>query len=302
MMWKNKSHFFSPNMNTNIHYVLNFDPSTLNEEDIVIVFNYGLVCNFEHFKYQADFLHEQNFKIVMHDYRGHFESKTSEGIESVTFVNIANDIDALLNHLKIKKSIMIGHSMGVNVTLEYARLFPERLAAMVIISGTVFPPQDIMFDSNVVDLAEPILHQVRNQLGSLYDKIWQNQHKNLLARLVVWQGGFNMKKTKLDFVEFYMKKIGELSPDLFFFMLTEMRRHNIINDLEKIETPTLIIGGDLDKIIPNYLQRVLNKYLKNSSLYIVKDGSHVPQVDFPENINYRILSFINKTLKNILVN
>lgn len=296
MFWKNKSKFFAVSNTTNLHYVLNFKPEELSENDNVIILNYGLVCNFEHFKYQADFFHEQGLKILMHDYRCHYESTSSDGIESCTFINMVQDLKKLIDHLGLKKYVMLGHSMGVNVTLEFARMYPEDLKGMVLISGTVFPPQDIMFDSNIVDIAEPALHQVRNTLGQLYDKLWKNSHKSLIARLVVWQGGFNMKKTKIDFVEHYMKKIGELAPDLFYFLLTQMRFHNIINDLDKIKTPTLIIGGDLDKIIPNYLQRVLNKYLQNSVLYIVKDGSHVPQVDFPETINYRIQSFISKLI------
>lgn len=294
MFWKNKSKFFAVSDSTNIHYVLNFKPEELCENDTVIILNYGLVCNFEHFKYQADFFHEKGFKVLMHDYRCHYESTSSDGIESCTFVNMVNDLKKLIDYLNLKKYVMLGHSMGVNVTLEFSRKYPDDLKGMVLISGTVFPPQDIMFDSNIIDIAEPALHQIRNTLGMLYDKLWKNSHKSLLAKLVVWQGGFNMRKTKIDFVEHYMKKIGELAPDLFYFLLTQMRFHNIINDLDKIETPTLIIGGDLDKIIPNYLQRVLNKYLKNSVLYIVKDGSHVPQVDFPETINHRIESFIAK--------
>ena len=191
---------------------------------------------------------------------------------------------------------MIGHSMGVNTTLEFAKIYPELVSGMVLISGTVFPPQDIMFDSNIVDLAEHHIHDLKERLGSFYDILWKNAYKNPLARIAVWRGGFNIKKTKIDFVEFYMKKIGELSPDLFFHLLDEMRRHSVISELEKITPPSLIIGGDKDKIIPNYLQRILKKYLHNSSLYIVKDGSHVPQVDFPESINERILSFINRLL------
>lgn len=73
-----------------------------------------------------------------------------------------------------------------------------------------------------------------------------------------------------------------------------MHDHDVINHLESIKTPTLVIGGDKDKIIPNYLQQILTKYLPKSQLYIVKDGSHVPQADFPHMINHRIKQFIKK--------
>jgi non-heme chloroperoxidase len=289
MNWINDSHYYDEIEGVKIHYATNFKKEDLKEDEIVVVFNYGLVCNFAHFQYQYDYFDQRGFKILVHDYRCHFESVCDE-ISSCTFVNISHDLNQLLSYLGINKTFMIGHSMGVNVTLEYSRLYPEKLMAMVLISGTVFPPQDVMFDSNVVDLAEPYIQQARAQLGRIYEKLWSNMYKNPIAQFIVWQGGFNMSKTNISYVENYMKKIGELSPDLFFHLLTEMKQHDIIVDLEKLTTPALIIGGDKDKIIPNYLQRILKKYIKNSKLYIVKDGSHVPQVDFPESINERIIN------------
>jgi pimeloyl-ACP methyl ester carboxylesterase len=117
---------------------------------------------------------------------------------------------------------------------------------------------------------------------------------NPLAIFLVFDGGFNTKTTTQDFVELYMKKISELPKELFFHLLEEMKNHDIISYLETIKNPTLIVGGDKDKVIPNYLQQILHKKIENSELYIVKDGSHVPQVDFPEIINKRINRFLNK--------
>ena len=52
------------------------------------------------------------------------------------------------------------------------------------------------------------------------------------------------------------------------------------------------MGGDKDSVIPYYLQETLESELPNSELYMIKDGSHVPQVDFPESTNERILVFV----------
>lgn len=297
MTWKNKSNFLQVSEETKIHYKLNFEPSNLDKDDIVLIFNYGLVCNFQHFDLQVDYFDKKNYKILIHDYRNHFQSLSSEGIESVTFENICNDLKKLMDHLNIKSSIQLGHSMGVNVTLEMALRYPENIKSMILISGTVFPPHDVMFDSNIIDLSEPIILKAKETIGDFYTYIWKNAHKNKLAQIGVWTGGFNIKKTDIKWVEEYMRKIGELDPDLFFHLLDQMRDHQIINSLENIHTESLIIGGDKDKIIPNYLQRVLKRFLKNSTLYIVKDGSHVPQVDFPEHINHRIEHFIKRSLE-----
>ena len=63
--------------------------------------------------------------------------------------------------------------------------------------------------------------------------------------------------------------------------------------IHKIKTPCLLIGGNRDKVIPNFQQRLLNEKLENSEMYIVHEGSHVPQVDFPKMVNERIEYFLD---------
>ena len=71
-----------------------------------------------------------------------------------------------------------------------------------------------------------------------------------------------------------------------------MNKHESLNNLSTISTKCLIIGGDCDKVIPNYNQRILHEKIKNSELFILKNGSHVPQIDFPKLVNERIELFI----------
>ncbi|WP_127715173.1 alpha/beta fold hydrolase [Halobacteriovorax sp. HLS] len=286
------SYYYSQD-GTRIFYITNFDHK-LEDKSNVIVFNYGLVCNHSHFKPQIQFFDDLGYKILIHDYRAHYSSSGQENLEACTFENMAKDINGILKSLNIINPIIIGHSMGVNVSLEYAKLFPNEIRSLVLISGTVLPPQDIMFDSNIVDIAAPLIEKFSNHNPNIFNYLWKNSFKNPLARWIVLDGGFNTKKVEDSFVQIYMKKISELSKELFFHLLEKMKQHSIISHLENINTPTLIIGGDSDKIIPNYLQKILHKYLKNSDLYIVKDGSHVPQIDFPELLNERILSFIKR--------
>ncbi|AYF43197.1 Ndr family protein [Halobacteriovorax sp. BALOs_7] len=289
----NKSKFLNIDESTKIQYWTNFEPVEGEKYQDVIVFNYGLVCNIRHFEYQIDFFHNKGYNILLHDYRGHYESETKEGIETITFENIISDLNTLINHLNIETTIHIGHSMGVNVTIEYAFKYPTEVKKMILISGTIFPPQDVMFDSNLVDISEPYIKEIKDKWENQFKLIWKNAYLNPLAKFMVWRGGFNTKKTNLDFVQYYMKKLGQLSPDIFFQLLDEMREQRVIKDLEQIKTPALIIGGDKDKVIPNYLQQILHKGLANSELYIIKNGSHVPQVDFPEFINERIELFLD---------
>jgi len=286
--------YFFTKDGTRIFYNTNFPHKNGLNDLPVLVFNYGLICNFAHWREQIPFFENKGFNILLHDYRGHFNSSGQNHIENCTFKNFTNDLHQLLASLGIKKPIMFGHSMGVNITLEYAKLYSDNISSMILISGSVIPPQDVMFDSNIVDLALPYIKIFTEKFPDIFNTIWKNSYLLPPVRKIIHDGGFNTKKVPEEFVELYMKKISQLNSALFFQLFKEMHDHDIINHIKSIKTPALIIGGDKDKVIPNYLQNILKKYLTNSELYIVKDGSHVPQVDFPDFINARIHRFITK--------
>ena len=67
-----------------------------------------------------------------------------------------------------------------------------------------------------------------------------------------------------------------------------MRDHDIIAHLGAIKAPTLIMGGDEDKVIPYAMQKIIHAKIAKSEIYMVKDGGHVPQVDFHHSVNERV--------------
>ena len=257
----------------------------------VVLFNYGLACNKNHWKYQIPFFEQQGFKLVLHDYRFHHDSEGTSDMSECTFEKIAKDIRELLDHLEIEKVFVVGHSMGVNISLELARRFPKIVRGLVLISGTLFPPQEVMFNSKIMDIALPYIKMFREYFPNTYEQFWLTQYLNPLAKKIVYKGGFNTDRVSEEFVTIYMKKISELPHDLFFHLMEEMRSHDIIQDMGNIKVSSLVIGGEKDYVIPSYLQRIIHRYLENSELYVVKDGSHVPQVDYPDSINERMLHF-----------
>ncbi len=231
-------------------------------------------------------------KILIHDYRGHYLSSGDDKLENITFQNIARDISELLEHIKASSCYMIGHSMGVNICLEFAKLRPEMVKGLVLISGTIVPVFNIMFDSNITDQLNPLAVKALQKYPKLFQNIWKYSGWNPLFKKIIHAGGFNLKTVSEEFIEIYLNRLGRLGPEMFFHMIGQMHKHDILSQLQKIKAPTLVIGGDQDKVIPNYLQKLLVKELPNAKLYLVRNGSHVPQVDFPEFVNERLELFL----------
>jgi len=80
---------------------------------------------------------EQDFEMIIPDLRGFGESEVMEADHSIT--SYASDITGLLDHFKMRKALVAGHSMGGYVALAFAREFPERVAGLGLISSQILP-------------------------------------------------------------------------------------------------------------------------------------------------------------------
>jgi pimeloyl-ACP methyl ester carboxylesterase len=81
------------------------------------------------------------FKVITPDLRGFGKSTTPDANGSI--VTYAHDILALMDHLKIERAIIGGHSMGGQVTLELYKEAPQRFLGMMLIDTNPSAPSTI---------------------------------------------------------------------------------------------------------------------------------------------------------------
>jgi non-heme chloroperoxidase len=283
--------------NQKIFYQTNFPLKGSETHQDVLVFLYGLVCSHHHYREQIQYFDRLGFKILLHDYRGHYQSTYSQ-VEELTFKNFAKDLNQLLMIANIKSTHLIGHSMGVNVALEFYRSYPQAVKSLCIVSGTVMPVDSVMLDSNFIDLIRPMATKILKKYPDSVKTIWKYTGWNPIIKKIIHKEGFNVSQVSDEFIEIYLNRIGQLGPDIFFQLMEQLNVHDIMTIFPNTECPTLIIGGDKDKVIPNYLQQLTHKHMPNSEIYIIKNGSHVPQVDFPEMFNERVRLFLHHVMNS----
>ncbi len=121
----------------------------------------------------------QHFRVIAFDQRGHGESeKPDEGFD---FENVARDVVALLDALKIKRALIAGHSWGGNVALYLAAHFPERVRGMILIDGGFLDIQsnpEMTWERTEKELAPPNLigtplADFKQMLKQYAGKLWR---------------------------------------------------------------------------------------------------------------------------------
>jgi len=76
------------------------------------------------------------FRVLAFDLRGHGDS---EKPRTYTLAHFVADLHAALATLDVRHCVLVGHSFGGEIASQYAALFPERVAACVLIEGLGAP-------------------------------------------------------------------------------------------------------------------------------------------------------------------
>jgi aminoacrylate hydrolase len=120
-------------------------------------------------------------QVVIHDHRGTGQSSRSPIRYSVD--QMTDDLLAVMDHLKIEKAHLVGHSTGGAIGQTFAARYPERLISLVIYAS--WPKADPFF-RRVFEARRALLTAsgaaayVRSTAIFLYPDWWINENISLL--------------------------------------------------------------------------------------------------------------------------
>ncbi|MEK6706789.1 MAG: alpha/beta hydrolase [Bdellovibrionota bacterium] len=257
-----------------------------------IVFCYGLVCSSLHWTYQIDYF-KRSHKAVWFDYRGHNNSETPVDLKSLTLENLARDLGSVLDELKIDNAVLLGHSMGVNVVLDFYKKNPKRVAGLILANGTAQRPLETILRHNALQSLFKGLRRAYETAPDLVTILWRMQRNAPFTRTLIKILGFNPHLAAPEDVNLYLKEVSEMDPAIFLNLIENYDNYDATSWLHTIKCPTLVIAGRSDKIIPLEQQELLHQLIPNSQLEVVFHGSHCPQMDLPDQVNLRIEKFLS---------
>ena len=207
-----------------------------NTKGCTLVFLHGWGQNIEMMKMLADPFAKEN-NIVIIDLPGFGGS--SEPTYVWEHSDYAKAIKSLLDDLKIKKPIIIGHSFGGEVALYYASIYETE--KLVLLDSPFRPIKKLGLKTKVLKFAKKI--PGLNKLSDFAKKhIGSTEYRN--ASLIMRQ--ILVKSVNAD--------------------LTER--------IKKIEIPTIIIWGTLDEAVPIEDAYELEKLLKDAAVIPYEGCTH----------------------------
>jgi len=195
------------------------------------------------------FYASQGFNVLSVDLPGH---GNSEGPSLKSIEKISDWIKSLMIKINIEKIIIVGHSQGGLVGIDFASRYPELIEKIVLVANSYKMP----VNQDLIDLAEA------------------GDEK---AVLLMMKWGYEGSKAFIGGNP--VKKIVNSARDIREVLAVDLNACNNYkngeNAIKKINCPTLCIFGDLDKMVPVKVGLKMSEQITNSETKIISDCGHM---------------------------
>jgi pimeloyl-ACP methyl ester carboxylesterase len=105
-----------------------------NEKSYPVILIHPIGGNINIWEHEISFILKKGFRIIVYEIRGHNRSSIGNN-KSFTMHDMVYDLQILLDRLKIRKSTLIGHSIGGAIASIYAKEHPEKVDAIIFINS-----------------------------------------------------------------------------------------------------------------------------------------------------------------------
>lgn len=234
---------------------------------LVLVHGYTTTSNFWWHQI-PDF--SKYYRTVRFDLRGHGDSGKPDGID-YTISGFEADLCGVLDALGIEKAAIFGLSMGGAVVMKFASDYPDRVAALGLISTTAHG-----LGRHVQ--ADTVLSRIR-EVGTEQ------------ASMEVITHSF-AQSTDSAIVEWAQREVVKTPTHVAEQAIRSLDAFDIRDRLAGFDFPTLIMVGAEDEITPLEYSKFLRSGISGSKLHVIPGAAHFPMLEKPFVFNKIALDFL----------
>ena len=225
-----------------------------------------------------DILRGEGYRVIVPDQVGY--GRSSKPVLHYSISTHAANTKRLLDHLNIKQTDMVTHSMGGMVASRFASSYPEMLGNLAMIN------QIGLTDAREQRPWRDDAEAYKAALARDYTEIV----RGMRAYYVNWQPAY-MKYVK---IHYGWIKSGDWPRMAMVRALQQQAIYTdpVVYDWPRIKARTLVIGGEKDGAdYPGGARRVADT-VQNGQLVIIPNIGHNPQFEAPDKLYPPLLKFL----------
>ncbi|WP_298142663.1 alpha/beta hydrolase [Flavobacterium sp.] len=231
-----------------------------------IIILHGLMGGLSNFDGVAEFFPQQGYHVLIPELPLYTQNILKTNVRA--FAKFVKDF---ITYKGLDRVILLGNSLGGHIALYHAKLYPEKMAGLVI-TGSSGLYENAMGDSYprrgdrdyIQKKAEDVFYDPKIATPEIVDEVYNvaNDRIKLIKTLTIAKSAI---------------------------------RHNMAKDLPKMHLPTCIIWGKNDKVTPPEVAEEFNRLLPNSELFWIDKCGHAAMMEHPDEFNELMYKWLKKS-------
>jgi pimeloyl-ACP methyl ester carboxylesterase len=260
----------------------------------------GFACPDSHWRYLVPALRRRG-RVLVWDYRGVGASglPRPSGFRTIRLRRedfrldrYAEDLEAVLDHARVRRAVLLGHSMGTQVALEGYRRLPDRVAGLILVAGPYASPFHTMYGSDLGDRLFPLVRHgvplVPPALLRLWGPLWRGPLPYPVAALLGSMG----ERADPEDMDGYFQHMARLDPLVLVKVAEGMHRHSAADVLPDVRVPALVVAGGRDPWTPPALARQMAEAMPDAELHVLGEASHSLPIEEPDALEALVLGWL----------
>jgi proline iminopeptidase len=257
---------------------------------------------FPHFYFECfeDFLPQAGITYWYYDQLGCGFSDQPDETRLWNLARFTSEVEEVRAALGFERMVVLGHSWGGMLAIEYALAHPDRLAGLVISNMVASIPRSEKYILELRDQLPAakldrlkVLERTRAYDTPEYEDIINYLYHQHICRLDPWPEPVS-RAVKWLALPVYNTVQGKSE----FEVTGNMKGWDRWQDLQKIRTPTLILGGRYDTMNPQDLLE-MSRRMPEARTVICPNGSHLSMYDDQQAYFSALLPFLNRVTRGV---
>jgi len=231
----------------------------------------------------------KHYRTIVFDNRG--VGRSAKPVGPYTIHQMADDAVALLDVLDVERAHVVGVSMGGMIAQELVLRHPSRVRGLVL--ACTYPEPD----ENIEAMRQFSLTQFGGSVtasGEMRIDLTTLNPMMLLQHMLpmVFNPEFIQKELPKLLQVFGGALQYGFSLEAILGQVEAVMSHSATDRLHHIASPTLVLTGDADRLVPPANSDILAKLIPGAKLVKVPGGSHGFNFEVPDVFNREVLSFL----------
>lgn len=220
------------------------------------------------------------YRVIAMDVRGHGRSRAGTGGFGRKVA--AGDVAAVLENLDLRAAVIVGHSMGGMILMEFAGDFPElldeRVAGLVFMDTAAYQ----LLPRPVLPIAQALGRRVKHRYeGGRKVPTRSMGEDDLSWDLVRLAFGSHPSARAVDQIRRYVEEVPQSTSLPSGIDLLD---HDAREALAATKTPSLVLVGSRDLLTPVFAARRIAGFLPSARFEVLRGAGHQLMQERPEEV------------------